>query len=172
MPWNEVVGQIFGFIAVIFGFISFQNSSQKKILFFQTATAITFCIHYALIGALSGLMLNALAIIRNTCYSHKEWKFCQGKGVVILFTLLMGVLGALSWQGPHSLFMIAGLVINTPCMAIRDPQKLRATLLLTCPMVFVYNLLVSSIGGMIYESVAFASALIGIIRYRKKDKIA
>ena len=40
----------------------------------------------------------------------------------------------------------------------------------TCPMVLTYDVFVLSIGGIIYESVAMISALIGIIRNSKASK--
>ena len=63
-----VIGQIFGGIAVILGFVSFQMKSAKKLLIAQAAVTVAFCVHYLLIGAMTGFMMNAVAFIRNIAY--------------------------------------------------------------------------------------------------------
>lgn len=172
--WNavQIIGQLMGIVAVILGFVSYQMHTQKKILVAQTATALAFCIHYLLIGAYSGLALNSLAVVRNLAYYHRDKKLFSGPKCPIFFAILMASLGALSWQGWYSLFIIAGLVINTLCLSFTNPQSIRKSILFTSPMVLIYNCFVFSIGGVIYESVAIISSVIGIIAYRKQQKNA
>lgn len=170
MNFVNLMGQMMGIVAVILGFISFQMHTNKKILVMQTATALTFCLHYLLIGAYSGMAMNALALLRNYAYYHREKKIFSGRKCPIFFAILMGAVGFLSWQGPHSLFVITGLVINTVCMSFTNPQSIRKGILVTSPMVLIYDVFVLSIGGIIYESVAIASAVIGILAYRRKTQ--
>ena len=42
-------------------------------------------------------------------------------------------------------------------------------MLIKAPLCFVYNLMVGSIGGMIYECAILSSAVIGLFRYRDKN---
>jgi len=164
-----IIGQIMGFVAVVLGFVSFQMSTQKHLLLVQTATTIAFCIHYYLIGATSGLMLNLLGIARNLAYYHKDKPLFSGKKCPIFFAVVMGVVGLLSWQGYYSIFVVLGLVINTVCLSFANPQNIRKSILVTSPMVLIYDAFVLSIGGIIYESVVIVSSIIGIIRYRKQQ---
>ena len=163
-----IIGQAMGFIAVVLGFLSFQMRTQKQLLLVQTATTIAFCIHYYLIGATSGLMMNLLGIARNLAYYHKDKPIFSGKKCPIFFAVVMGVVGLLSWQGYYSIFVVLGLVINTICLSFDDPQKIRKSILVTSPLVLIYDAFVLSIGGMIYESVVIVSSVIGILRYRKQ----
>ena len=84
----------------------------------------------------------------------------------------MGLSGVVSWQGYASLFVIVGLVINTLCLSLTDPQKIRKSILVTSPLVLIYNALVFSVGGMVYESVCIVSSVVGMVRYRKEKKAA
>lgn len=163
-----IIGQAMGFIAVVLGFLSFQMRTQKQLLLVQTATTIAFCIHYYLIGATSGLMMNLLGIARNLAYYHKDKPIFSGKKCPIFFAVVMGAVGLLSWQGYYSIFVVLGLVLNTVCLSFTDPQKIRRSILLTSPLVLIYDAFVLSIGGMIYESVVIVSSVIGILRYRKQ----
>ena len=170
MDTMMIAGQIMGFMAVVLGFVSFQMHTQKQLLVVQTATTIAFCIHYYLIGANSGLILNLLGIARNLAYYHKERPIFSGKKCPIFFAVTMGIVGLLSWQGYYSIFILLGLVINTLCLSFTDPQKIRTSILVTSPMVLIYDAFVMSVGGVIYESVVIVSSVIGIIRYRKREK--
>lgn len=169
METGMIIGQIMGIVAVVLGFVSFQMRTQRQLLIMQTATTIAFCIHYFLIGATSGLMLNLLGIVRNLAYYHKDKPLFSGPKCPIFFAIVMGMIGLLSWQGYYSVFIVLGLVIHTLCLSFADPQKIRKSILVTSPMVLVYNAFVMSFGGVVYESVVIISSIIGIIRYRRQQ---
>ena len=152
METTVLIGQLMGLVAVVLGFVSFQMRTQKQLLVVQTATTIAFCIHYYLIGATSGMMLNLLGIARNLAYYHKDKPLFSGRKCPIFFAVVMGLLGLLSWQGYYSIFVVLGLVINTLCLSCTDPQNIRKSILVTSPMVLIYDAFVMSIGGVIYES--------------------
>ena len=163
-----IIGQIFGIIAVILGFVTYQVRTQKKLLFVQILTTLVFVIHYLLIGAVSGMALNMVAMVRNIVYSRRDLKIFSSKGWPATFAVIMGIMGLLSWQGWYSVFVVLGLVINSLCMAFKDSQKIRKSILVTSPLVLIYDAFALSVGGMIYESVAIVSALVGILRFRKE----
>ena len=169
MDFGMMFGQLMGLIAVVLGFVSFQMRTQKQLLVVQIATTIAFCIHYYLIGATSGLMMNLLGIVRNLAYYHKDKKIFSGKKCPIFFGILMGIVGLLSWQDYYSIFVVLGLVINTVCLSCTNPQSIRKSILVSSPLVLIYDAFVLSIGGVIYESVVIISSIIGIVRYRKQQ---
>jgi len=167
-----ILGQIMGFVAVVLGFVSFQMRTQKQLLVVQIATTIAFCLHYWLIGATSGMMMNLLGIVRNIAYYHKDKKIFSGKKCPIFFGVVMAIVGILSWQGYYSIFVLLGLVINTVCLSFTNPQNTRKSILVSSPLVLVYDVFVQSIGGIVYESVVIVSSIIGIVRYKKRPEEA
>ena len=82
----------------------------------------------------------------------------------------MGAVSIFTWEGYHSLFIILGIMINTVCLGVCDSQKLRYSILLTCPMIFVYNVFAGAYAGMLNESISTVSAAVGIVRYIKAKK--
>ena len=64
---------------------------------------------------------------------------------------------------------IVSLLINTVFMSIGDPQLVRKSILVSSPVMIVYDVLVASYGGILFESVIIVSSLIGVLRYRRKD---
>lgn len=165
----QMIGQILGIVAVILGFISYQVKTDKKLLFVHMLTCAVFSVHYYLLGAIPAAVLNGVGVIRDFVYYHKDKSFYKPKLFPIIFAVVMLILGIYSSNGIHSVLIIAGLVINTVCLSFKDAQNVRKSVLITCPMVLVYDIIEHSLGGVIYESVAIISAIIGIIRYHKKE---
>ena len=87
--------------------------------------------------------------------------------VPIILALMTAVVGIITWTGWYSIFVFSGMVIHTLCMSLKDAQKVRYSLLITSPLVIVYNLFTYNYAGAVYESFSIASSIIGIIRYRQ-----
>ncbi len=165
-----IIGQVFGVIAIILGFLSYQMKTQKQLLVCQTATSLVFCIHYFLIGATTGMAMNMVNVVRNIFYYRRNQKGDKSLIVPIIFTSILAVIGILTWNGWYSIFVFLGLIINSMCMSFADPQNVRKSILVTSPMVLIYDAFALSLGGFIYESVAIISSVIGILRNAKKNK--
>ena len=164
---TEIIGQIIGIIAPILTVISYQMKTKKSILLVLTAASVATTVGYLLIGAYSGFVLNIVGIARNiVCIFVKE-KSRSAYLTGAAFAVLMCILGATSWQGIHSLLIISGLAINTVFVAIGVPQLLRKSLIFTCTLILIYNIIEFSVGGIVNESLAIISSVIGIIRFRK-----
>ena len=71
MTTAEIIGQILGGVAVVLGFFAFQMRDARKVLLVQMAAIIVFCAHYYLLGAYSGLALNAVGLFRNVAYYYR-----------------------------------------------------------------------------------------------------
>jgi hypothetical protein len=163
----EILGQIIGILATAITALSYQMNTKKSLLLTQSlATALT-CISYLFLGASAGFALNIVCLVRNGCFYYlKEGQTPIYISTAILATAMV-VLGAFSWQGPISLLMIIALAVNTVFLSLGKPQILRYSILLTSSMILIYNIYVFTIGGMLNESIAIGSSLIGILRFRK-----
>ena len=159
-----IIGQIFGGIAILFGFISYQVKTQRQLIFMQSATALVFCVHYFLIGAYTGMAMNAVNMIRNFFYGRRNRKGSRDIYTPLAFAAAQAAIGILTWNAWYSVFVFLGIVGNTVCMSFADPQNVRRSILVTSPLVFTYDAFASSWGGMVYEAVAWVSAIIGILR--------
>lgn len=163
-----IVGQAFGILAIILGFVSYQVKTQRQILFMQSMVAVTFCIHYFMIGAYSAMAMNGVNIVRNAAYDYRNKKGIDSKLIPIGFVIIQAIMCALTWEAWYSVFVLIGICINTYCMSFKSAQNVRKSIVVTSPFVLTYDIFARSIGGSIYESVALVSAVIGIIRNRRK----
>ena len=167
---GEIIGQILSLVAVVTGFISFQMKTSKGILLFQLITALTFSAHYILIGTMTAAALNLIAAIKCVCYYVRNKRGSKGLFTPIFFTVLVFVTGVLTWDGWYSIFIMAGLLVNSVGLSLSNPQTIRKLTLIKSPLCLAYNLLVLSLGGSIYEAAILVSAIIGIVKARGTDK--
>lgn len=176
MNITYMIAQILGFITIILGFLAYQVKTDKQLLVVNLLDCAVFAAHYYLLGAIPAAVLNTVGVVRSLTYYHKDKSFYKPKLFPILFATVMLVLG--SWSsiqagdGIYSVLVIGGLVINTLCLSFKSAQKVRYSVLVTCPMVLIYDIIVHSWGGAIYEGIAIVSAVIGIIRYRNQEPVA
>lgn len=164
----QIIGHLFGFVALILGFTAYQAKNQKQLLLWQMANSMAFVLHYLLIGAPSACALNTVTVVRNLAYYRSGRRGAVLPAYPVIFSLAMVVFGILTWEGGHSLLVIVANVVNCVCVALGNTQSIRKSILLTSTLVFIYDIFVLSVGGMIYELVAIASSAIGLCRYRKR----
>ncbi|MBE7035410.1 MAG: YgjV family protein [Ruminococcaceae bacterium] len=165
-----IIGQLFGVIAVVLGFIAFQRKTQLGIILFQCATALVFSAHYFLISAPTAVALNVLSAMICVFFAFRDKLKGKSKVEVIVSSLLIILAGALTWENAYSVFLIAGLMINVISLSFSNPQNTRRAMLLKSPLCIAYNLAVTSIGGVVFESAVLTSAIIGLIKNKVREK--
>ena len=167
---NELLGQALGILATVITFISYQMNSKRSLLIVQTLATLSTCLSFLFLDASSGFTLNIVCIARNiTFYFEKEkTPLCYASAAVL--AVIMGIIGALSWQGPVSLLIIIALMANTVFISLGNPQLLRYSVIITSIMVLLYNVFVISIGGIANEGISIISSVLGIIRFRRARK--
>ncbi len=168
--FDMIMGQVFGLLATIATFLSYQANTQKKVLIILNVSAALLCVSYFFLGATSGLVLNIICIIRNLALYIERGKTKATRAIGIVFALAMLGFGIPSWQAWFSLLLILALMANTVFLSLGNPQWLRMSILFTSSMVLIYNILVLSFGGMLSESIAIVSSAIGLFRYRKRGE--
>jgi hypothetical protein len=166
----EIIGQIISVIAVIITFITYQMKSSTRIFITNAIATAVSCIAYAMLGGTTALGLNIMCVIRNVCYMYKGKNKYAAHILPAVLALIMAIMSAFLWEGYHSIFFVVGITLNTLAMGYCNPQNLRKSILLTSSLILIYNLFIPSIGGTINEIVAITSAVVGLIRYRKKDQ--
>ena len=162
-----IIGQVFGIIAVILGFLSYQMRTRRQILLSLSATVIALTLHYLFLGAYTGMAMNAVSLLRNIAYDYRDRKEIKSRLIPIAFTAIQVVMGIITWQAWYSIFVLVGISINTYCVGLCSSQNLRKSILVSSPLVLIYNIFTMALSGIVFEVVGIVSATIGIIRHRK-----
>jgi len=167
IPIIELIGHIIGFIGVASIFASYQFKEKKTIMIGQTVGSACISLQFLLIGDPTAFALNAVCLLRNLIFNIKHRLGKLGALSPYFFAVVMVAVSVLMWNGPITLLMMSGLAINTVCLGICKPQGLRASLLLTCVLVLIYDLFAGSVSGALNEVLSIISATVGLIRYHR-----
>ena len=163
----KLAAQLIGIVASAVAILSFQNKTQKKIVLFQLASTTLFCIHFTMLGAYSGAILNAVAAVRSLVFSQKEKKWAQSRVWLVVFAAASVAVGVLTGGGEGWLCVlpVVGMLFTTAAFWIEDAEKVRWVALPSSPCWLIYNVIHGSIAGVITESFAMGSILVAQLRY-------
>lgn len=180
------IGQLIGVAALILAFISFQQKSQQHIVFFQFLSSFLFSIHFFMIGAYVGSLLNGIGILRAAVFMHKKQRWAQSKVWLWLFIFICVGAGILTCDGDLnlntwnidlsspafyiSLLPVVGMVFTTLAFWIENPAKVRRISLPSSPCWIIYNLYHHSWAGAGTELFIMTSILLAMFRYDYKIK--
>lgn len=162
----EFIAQLVGFAGLLFVVLSMQPKYRKNILLLQLFGSVLFTIHFGLIGAATGMALNAIASMRAVILSRYHIKTGK-KWPIFVIGILFIAATVVSWQGYISLLPLAAMLIATVAFWQRDEQSIRKLILIAAPMWLVYNAMNASFAGVLTEVLVITSTLIGLWRFRR-----
>lgn len=166
----NILIQIIGIAAMFFSVFSFQMNKHKHIMIMQIMATSLFGLQYFLLGAYTGMAVDIVATIKGIVFFNKDKKWAQSKWWIVLFIGLFIASGIFTWNGPSSLLMTGAMVLNTFSFSFTKPMLVRSTILISSPLVLIYNILTGSIGGIINEICVEISSIVGLLRYDVKKK--
>ena len=161
----EVLGQILGFISFGIAFVLYQIKDRKHLLIVQTLLVTVMGIHYFCLEAYPAMAMNLFGVLSNVIYYRKDvfkWKYTP-----IIVSLFMMSVGIFTASGIWSVLVIIGLTINTYCLSFENTQHLKISILITSPLVLIYNVIMFSLGGILLETISIISAVIFLVRNLK-----
>lgn len=167
----EIICQVIGIVAMVLSVTSFQMKTKKQIIIMQCLTGAVFAVHYFMLPQGSGVaggVVNLVAIVRNIVFYFNNKPVFKSKWWVVLFCILMGGSAVVSRPEPISVFMCIAMVFNTLSIASEKPITVRKIILISSPFALVYNIAVSSVGGIVNEALVCVFTLITLIKYDRK----
>ena len=169
---TQLVAQILGFVGTVIVVIGMQQKKYKHIVICKIGNELFSAIHYLLLGGYTGMLANFASCLTNGCYYFRIKKGKSTLPFQIVFATMFVIIGALSWHGPISIFVVLAKLISSVALGIKNPRTIRILNLISNPCWLVYNMNVGSIAGMITDSLVTISVLIAVIRldiFSKKE---
>ena len=160
----KIIAQVLGFIGTIIIIIGMQQKKYKHIVMCKIGNEFLSSIHYFLLGGYTGMLANFASCLTNGCYYFRIKKGKSTLPFQIIFGIMFVIIGALSWHGPISIFVILAKLISSVALGIKSPRIIRVLNLISNPCWLVYNIYVCSIAGIITDSLVTLSVLIAVIR--------
>lgn len=176
----KIFAQILSIIAMIVALLSFQQRTQKRIVLFQFCSSFLFAVHFMMLGAITGSLLNFMAAGRALIYSQRGKAWADHLGWIILFSLLPFGIYCLTFAAfgmePSlgnlllELLPTLGMIATTVSFRMKKAAQVRAFSLISSPLWLIYNCFNFTIGGILTESFSLISIFIGILRLDVKKK--
>jgi len=167
---ENLFAQLIGFIALGFSIAIFQFNNRKSMLYLQLISAFLFGIHFAMLNAWTGALMNFINCFRCYVFANNEKKWAKSNLWLYLFLSLFWISGILSWQSWYSILPIVGMTAGTIAFWMKNTTKIRFISLISPPSWFTHNFIVNSYSGMLGEIFIFISTITGIWRFDKKGK--
>ena len=160
---------------------SYLQKRKSALIAVQATGGALFAIHYLLLGAYSGFLMNSIAVLRGFAFYKEHRSPTTGKIWVWVISILSLAAYALSfiifsteptWQNlVLELLPALGMVVLTISFNMTNAGQIRMMGFVNSTCWLIYNIAHVSIGGIGCEIMCFASIIIGIIRYDiKKNK--
>jgi len=148
-----------------------QLRARRPMLLIQAVSGLCFVLHYALIGAFTGSLMNALAMLQALAAIPLGEK--PGFRVVYLLTLPAIALGlAFTWNGWPSVFASLGMAGIAVGRYQTRVLPFRIILVSTVPFWTGHNLLVGSLPGLLSDALVTVSSLLGLWRHLRHERAA
>ena len=177
----NIIAQILGILAMTVAFISFQQKTQKYIVTLQFVSASLWTVHFFLLGAYTGCLLNLIAMLRDIVFSQRDkhkWATHIGWfiatvslcfGVYILtFTVFGKEPSAINFI--IELLPVIGMAATTTANRQKEARHVRLFSLMSCPLWLIYDFVNHSIGGTITEVFSIISIVLAMLRLDRKKQ--
>ncbi len=159
---TNILIQLIGFIAVCLMVAVFQSKKRKTLLTLQVCSTLLFSLHFLLLGAMTGSIMNLIGSARSFTFL----KLGKNRNILYLlfFIFLFSIASILTWQGVKSLLPLIGMTFGTIAYWQTKPCRTRLITPLSTMPWFFYSLITGSYPGMLVEILVFTSTLVGIYR--------
>ena len=180
MTKMDFIAQAVGIVAMTFNILSFQQKTPKRVITFQFFGSVLFALNYLLMGALVGMCMNIVGIMRAIVYSNREKFRADHIFWLMLFTSLYITSYILSFtvfgmeftlkNAVIELLPVIGMTATTISFRLQNAATIRKFGFISSPCWLTYNAVNFAIGGAICEIFSLCSIVIGLIRYDLKPR--
>lgn len=171
---NQVIIQGIGYLALLFVILSFQKNKRVNILLLMLAGLMLFVIHYSLLNAWTGALMNLIeAGVVFVAYKKETNSWAKQKFWPYVFILLYILAGVFTAKSIVDFLPTIAQIFGAVAVWQTNPKTIRFIMLVPRPLWFIYNFTVGSYAGITAEILISVSILIGILRFdilRQKKK--
>ena len=167
-----IIAQIFGVLAVVLFFLSFQFKKRGHIITVNALSRFVYIVQYVLLGAIDGATLDFVGMLSSVVAKYKEKLFSKKWGITVplLFNLLLVATGIALYENIFSIFAIAGILLEVNALWITREKNIRLLSFLAAPMWLTYNLGNMAYGSAVGNVFTMISIIVAFIRYDVKGK--
>lgn len=175
IPPFMLIAQTVGIVAMAFNILSYQQKGSKGVVVMQLFGGALFSLHFFMIGATVGGILNLIGTFRAVVFSNRE-KFRADRLFWLVFFIVLFIASyILVFTAFGKEFKAVNAIVEVlPVIAMtattfgfrsNNAKTIRRYSLISSPSWLVYNIVNISVGAIICEVFSLFSIVIGILRY-------
>ena len=171
MDARMLIAQAIGTLATAIAILAFQCKDTKKLYLMQFFSNLFFTLHYLVLGAATGLLLNGMGTVRLVLLSLINKKWARSNAAMWILMAVMVLCTVITWNGWLSLLPAIAQIFSTPLYFKRNGKMLRyGQLFFMSPCWLIYNIFNYSIPGAVTDLMHMTSVIISLIRFKGKLK--
>ena len=172
LTMSFIAAQVCALAGMVMLFSSFQAKSTLRICLLQCVACLFLTAQFVFLEAFTGAVLNGLSLVRNLVYACCEKRWAQHRVWPFVFSVMYIVSGMITWQDVFSLLPVMALVLSSFALRERDAQRARLLNFPASPMWLIYDAHTGAYLSIVTETLVMGSIILGLIRYRKKNKLS
>ncbi len=110
---QNIIAQIFGFIAMGIAISMYQFRKHRTILILMSLCSFVWCLHFACLGLFTPVAMNFINVIRGVVYSFRDKKWAQNNVIPIVFIVLCAGSVVLTWDSLWSILPFVASIFAT-----------------------------------------------------------
>jgi len=163
-----LIATVIGLIALCVTVYSFQRKQARQIFFVQIFSPLLWALHFFLLGAWAGCLVNILNSLKNTgtvFFSDRHIK----KFALIYVSILWFIFWIFVYQTPSDLTILLSNTLGSLLIFVRDNRYAVARgNIVIAGLWFAYGMANSSIPSILTEIFIISSIFIGMLRHEQK----
>ena len=165
----NLIGQFVGFVAIAVAFLSFQVKKKGAILAIQALANFIWAIHFYMIGAFAGCVLNLIATARNLIYAKRDsWKWLNGVWLPTVISIIVSAASILTRETWLDVILLPSTVLSSYTYCLGSERLIRNSTVFVSLTWLIFNIVNFSVSGVVAEIFNLTSLTIAIIRFRKR----
>ena len=166
----NLIGQFVGFVAIAVAFLSFQAKKKGAILAIQALANFIWSIHYFMIGAMAGCILNLAATGRNLIFAKREsCKWLHGVWLPTVISIMLAALSIFTRETWFDVILLPSTILSTYAYCLGNEKVIRTSTVFVSLTWLIFNIVSISISGVIAEIFNLTSLTIALIRFRNSS---
>ncbi len=164
--FDNLAAQLVGVVALLIIIVSYQFNERKHIVFLQFFSGIFFSIHFLMLGAVTGGIINIIGVIRAAVFYFKgRYKWSSTILWPIIFSLSGFVIAAFTYTSLLSLLPAVAFTCTSIALWTPKPRLSRIFFISSSSLFIIYNFASTSYSGVVTEGIAIVSLLIAVMRF-------
>lgn len=168
-----VASQILGLFLCVISFFVYYCKKREQILFTKLTMDVLSGIQQAMVGASTGALINAIAVVRELIFYHRgRKKWADHIGWLFVFIVAMSISPFFTWQGFISLLPATGSALAVIAFYCKRPVHTRIFGLFAQILWLIYTALTFNLVAALQNTILITSAALGLLRDYKEYRRA